>query len=120
MRKKGNTFVISSLTNDKIKIINSLSQRKYRKKFNLFVAEGIRICREAIDNGWNIKYLLCDKDKLDDDLLVNISCEVLNRGGDVLEVSPIILSKISHKGNPQNILAVVEQKWNYLKRFLLS
>ena len=116
MRKKGNTFVISSLTNEKIKIINSLSQRKYRKKLNLFVAEGFRICREAIDNGWNIKYLLCDKDNLDDDLLVNLSCEVLNRGGDVLEVSPTILSKISHKGNPQNLLAVVEQKWNYLPK----
>ena len=68
MIKKGNTFVISSLTNEKIKTINSLSQRKYRKKLNLFVAEGLRICREAIDNGWNIKYLLCDKDNLDDEI----------------------------------------------------
>ena len=120
MRKKGNTFVISSSTNEKIKIINSLSQRKYRNKFNLFVAEGIRICREAIDNGWNIKYLLCDKDNSGDDLLVNLSHEVLNRGGDVLEVKPSILSKISHKENPQKVLAVVEQKWDYLPKVTSS
>ena len=110
MKKSGNTYIISSLTNEKIKIINSLSQRKYRKKFNLFVAEGYRICREAIDNGWQIKYLLCDKDKSDNNLLANISIEVLNSGGDVLEVTSNILAKISHKENPQNLLAVVEQK----------
>jgi len=120
LRKKGNTFVISSLTNEKIKKINSLSQRKYRKKLKLFVAEGLRICREALDNGWNIKYLLCDKDSSDNDLLVNLSYEVLNRGGDVLEVSPLILSKISHKENPQNVLAVVEQKWDYLPKVISS
>jgi len=120
LRKKGNKFVISSLTNEKIKIINSLSQRKYRKKLNLFVAEGPRICREAIDNGWNIKYLLCDKDNSDDDLIVNLSHKVLNRGGDVLEVTPSILSRISHKENPQKVLAVVEQKWDYLPKVTSS
>ena len=118
MIKNGNIFVISSLSNEKIKIINSLSQRKYRKKLNLFVAEGFRICREAIDNGWKIRYLLCDKDKSDDDLLSNLSYEVLNSGGDVLEVTPEILSKISHKENHQNILAVVEQQWNYLPKVI--
>ena len=110
LTKNGNTVVISSLTNEKIKIINSLSQRKYRKKLNLFVVEGLRICREAIDNGWKIKYLLCDKKQLDNNLLSNITCEVLISGGDVLEVTPEILSKISHKENPQNVIAVVEQK----------
>ena len=114
MKENGNTFIISSLTNEKIKIINSLSQRKYRKKLNLFVAEGYRICKEAIDNGWKIKYLLCDKGKSDNNLLDNLSIEVLNSGGDVLEVTSNILSKISHKENPQNLIAVVEQKWNNL------
>jgi TrmH family RNA methyltransferase len=116
--KKGNTFVISSLANEKIKIINSLSQRKYRKKLNLFVAEGLRICQEAIDNDWKIKYLLCHKEKSDNDLLANLSCKVLNSGGDVLEVTSRILSKISHKENPQNVLAVIEQKFNDLPKLL--
>ena len=110
MIKNGNTFVISSLTNEKIKIINSLSQRKYRKKLKLFVAEGLRICREAIDNNWKINYLLCDKEKSNNDLLANLSSEVLKSGGDVLEVTSKILSKICYKENPQSVLAVIEQK----------
>ena len=120
MKKIGTTFDISSLTNEKIKIINSLSQRKYRKKLNLFVAEGLRVCREAIDNGWEIKYLLCDKDKSDNNLLADLSCEVLNRGGDVLEVTSKILSRISHRDNPQNVLAVIEQKWHRLPKVIIS
>ena len=68
MNKIGNKYSISSLTNEKIKIINSLSQRKYRKQLNLFVAEGIRLCKEALDKNWEIKYLLYDKDKADDEL----------------------------------------------------
>ena len=60
MNKIGNKYSISSLTNEKIKIINSLSQRKYRKQLNLFVAEGIRLCKEALDKNWeyNIFFMI--------------------------------------------------------------
>ena len=58
----GKQYEISSLTNDKVKLINSLYHRKYRRNFNLFVAEGVRICREALENNWEIKYLLFNKD----------------------------------------------------------
>ena len=58
--KPGKKYEISSLTNEKVKFITSLSQRKYRKEFNFFVAEGVRICKEALENNWNIKYLLFD------------------------------------------------------------
>ena len=56
----GNKYEISSLTNDKVKLINSLNYRKYRREHKLFIAEGIRICREAADNGWEVRYLLYD------------------------------------------------------------
>ena len=52
----GKQYEISSLTNNKVKLINSLYHRKYRKDLNLFVAEGVRICKEALENNWNIKY----------------------------------------------------------------
>jgi RNA methyltransferase, TrmH family len=116
VNKIGNKYSISSLTNEKIKIINSLSQRKYRKQLNLFVAEGIRLCKEALDKNWEIKYLLYDKDKAEDELVIKLIDQVISRGGDALEVTFNILSKISHKENAQNVLGVIEQQWSNLPK----
>ena len=109
-----NRYEISSLTNDKVKLINSLHHRKYRREHNLFVAEGIRICREAAENGWEIRYLLYDSLKINSHSIQNIINDVLYLGADVIGVSPEILSKISHKENPQNVLCVISQKWKHL------
>ena len=118
MTINGKRYGISSLTNEKVKIINSLSQRKYRKELNLFVAEGTRICREAIDNSWKIRYILYNRENSDNHIIERLVNEVLSSGGDALEVTPNILSKISHKDNPQNVMAVIEQKWCDLPKSL--
>ena len=114
MTSIGNRYEISSLTNDKVKLINSLHYRKYRREHKLFVAEGIRICREAVENGWEIKYLLYDNFNIDTYKIENLIKDVLCLGADVIGVTSEILSKISHKENPQNILCVICQKWNGL------
>jgi len=110
----GNRYEISSLTNDKVKLINSLHHRKYRREHKLFVAEGIRICREAAENGWEIKYLLYDCLNINTDKIENLINDVLCLGADAIGVTSEILSKISHKENPQNVLCVICQKWNNL------
>ena len=114
MTNFGNRYEISSLTNDKVKLINSLHHRKYRREHNLFVAEGIRICREAAENGWEIRYLLYDNLNADIQIIEGLISDVLSLGADVIGVTPEILSKISHKENPQNVLCVIRQKWNDL------
>ena len=114
MKDIGNRYEISSLTNDKVKLINSLHHRKYRRQHNLFVAEGFRICREAAENGWEIRYLLYDNLNIDTHIIENLINEVLCLGADVIGVTSEILSKISHKENPQNVLCVIGQKWNDL------
>ena len=110
----GNRYEISSLTNDKVKLINSLHHRKYRREHKLFVAEGIRICREAAENGWEIKYLLYDCLNINTDKIENLINDVLCLGADAIGVTSEILSKISHKENPQNVLCVICQKWSNL------
>ena len=114
MTNIGNRYEISSLTNDKIKLINSLHLRKYRREHSLFVAEGIRICREAVENGWEIRYLLYDNLNADAQKIENLISDVLCLGTDVIGVTSEILSKISHKENSQNVLCVICQKWNDL------
>ena len=118
MVKAGKKYEISSLTNEKVKFINSLYQRKYRKELNLFVAEGVRVCKEALENNWNIKYLLFDITNNDNLFIKNLINEVVLLGGDVIGVTPQILTKISHKSNPQNVLGVFEQKWQMLNQVL--
>ena len=116
MVKAGKKYEISSLTNEKVKFINSLYQRKYRKELNLFVAEGVRVCKEALENNWTIKYLLFDITNTDNLFIKNLINEVVLLVGDVIGVTPQILTKISHKSNPQNVLGVFEQKWQTLSQ----
>ena len=54
MNKIGKQTEIISLSNGTIKTISSLSHRKYRKELHVFIAEGIRVCKEALDNGADI------------------------------------------------------------------
>ena len=107
----GKQYEISSLTNDKVKLINSLYHRKYRRDLNLFVAEGVRICKEALVNNWDIKYLLFNKDNKDNLAINDLVNDTTSLGGDAIAVSSQILSKLSHKDNPQNVLGVFIQKW---------
>ena len=111
---QGKTHVISSLTNPKIKMIYSLNQRKFRKELNSFIAEGIRICKEALKNKWKVSYLLCDKDKINEKIISELILDVLHQGGDILEVTSDVLSKITKKNNPQNVIAVIKKKWGTL------
>ncbi len=118
MGEVGKRYEISSLTNDKVKFVNSLSQRKYRRETNLFVAEGVRVCKEALENDWKIKYLLFDKSNKENLFIENLISEALSSGGDAIGVTAEILSKISHKDNPQNVLGVFAQEWKKLPQIV--
>ena len=54
---------IISISNPKIKYIKSLLLRKNRNQTGLFLAEGERTCREAIEHRWNPKYLIYSNEK---------------------------------------------------------
>ena len=76
----GKQYEISSLTNNKVKLINSLYHRKYRRDLNLFVAEGVRICKEALENNWEIKYLLFNKENKDNLAIYDLVNETTSLG----------------------------------------
>ena len=101
---------ITSLTNSKIKFISSLLLRKNRETSGLFIAEGERICKEAIQSSWSPKYLILNSERENDEGIVNIIKYSLAKKCSVLSVSEKILSKISRKDNPQMILGVFEKK----------
>ena len=101
---------IVSISNPKIKFIKSLFLRKNRNQSGLFIAEGERTCREALEHKWCPKYLIYSNEQ---DKASNISDLIIickKNNGLVLNVTKKILGKISKKDNPQTILGVFEQK----------
>ncbi len=50
--------VITSSSNQDIKRLRSLHERKYRKQTGWFLAEGLRICTEALQQGFAPQRLL--------------------------------------------------------------
>ncbi len=82
------------VTKNQIKLIKSLSQKKFRNKHGLFVVEGIKGVREFLNSSFELQYLFSTGDNFE------ISKEK------VIKVSDAELKKISFLTTPQIALAV--------------
>ena len=47
------------LSKNQIKLINSLQQKKYRTKNNLFIAEGVKCVNEFLNSNFKLSKLFC-------------------------------------------------------------
>lgn len=96
------------LSKSKISLINSLDQKKYRARNNLFVVEGEKIIKEVLVSGVEIEYLF---------LTDNIDME--NSSGLIKEsfyISPNEMKKISRLSTPTKALGLIkihEKKLDY-------
>ena len=100
---------ITSLTNQTIKDIRALHMRKEREATGTFLAEGLKIIVDALDQGYAPQILVYGKDADRHPLLDRAIAETLKARGEVLEVTREILEKISRKDNPQMVVAVFAQ-----------
>jgi TrmH family RNA methyltransferase len=101
---------IMSLTNQTVKDIRALHMRKEREETGLFLAEGLKIIIDALDQGIAPRILVYGKDSDPHPLLERAIRETLKDRGEVLEVTRDILEKISRKDNPQMVVAVFAQR----------
>ena len=100
---------ITSFSNDTVKRLRSLRDKKARREEGLFLAEGLRILAEARDSG-RLPEIIAFSDRAPlHPLAAEIVAECEAKGGDVIVTSPDILSKMSGKDNPQAILGVYAQ-----------
>ncbi len=104
-------FLITSLTNERIKAIRALEMRKERKETGLFVAEGASLIESARRHGFMPKTLVYQVNMEQTRIHRELIAAALKGGADVLEVSEPVLSKLASKDNPQSMLAVFEQRW---------
>jgi TrmH family RNA methyltransferase len=102
---------ISSPANAQVKEIRGLHLKKHRQEQGRFLAEGLRILQEAVDQGHPIETLVLRADMRDHRVGARLAEHTLAHGGRVLEVSAQVLAKIARKDNPQGAVGVFPQRW---------
>ena len=71
-----------SISKNQLKLITSLSQKKYRQKHDLFIAEGIKVLNELLNSTFEIETLFCTNDfetAISENKIVRISETELKR-----------------------------------------
>lgn len=100
---------ISSFSNETVKRIRGLRDKRQRKSEGLFLAEGLRIITEGRDSGHLPEIIAYSAAGGVHPLALEIIAAAEAQGADVIETTPDILSKMSGKDNPQSILGVYRQ-----------
>ena len=101
---------VTSASNPIIKAIKGLQQKKNRDNQGLFLAEGLKLITDAIDQGWEISTLIYAKNIAEQTQLQKIAVTARNNGTDLLEVSEKVLGSITRRDNPQMVVGVFKQK----------
>lgn len=98
---------ITGFSNPLIKRVRSLRDKKFRKREKKFIAEGLRILTEAREAGYIPELLFIESGDRDiHPLASEIIAAVENVGGDIIETSRDILSKLTGKENAQMLVGV--------------
>src|SRR5262245_5075007 len=102
---------ITSLQNERVKMIRSLHMRKARRETGLFVAEGASLLVTVRDAGWKPRVLAFLAGSAAGGVARELVGWAEDAGAECLEVSQAVLSKLAGKENPQVMLGVFEQAW---------
>src|SRR5213076_1293987 len=90
--------------------------KKARRAEGLFLAEGLRILTEARDSGRLPEIVAFSTEGAKHPLAAEIIAATEAAGGDAIETTPDILSKMSGKDNPQMLLGAYRQPETALDR----
>lgn len=101
---------ITGFSNPTVKFMRSLREKKHRKREGRFLAEGLRLLTDARETGHVPELLaLAPRDKGGrgpHPLVEALEAAVVDAGGEVLEMDPALLAKITGKDNPQAVAGV--------------
>lgn len=113
-------MIIVSKSNEKIKYINSLKDKKYREKYSKYILEGIKLVDEYINlrGQTPLEFIVLSKD-----LLVNAQGgeKLYNKLKDsekVIEVDSSVFSYLSDTETPQGVLVVIDKKENKFENLI--
>lgn len=96
----------SVLTNNQIKFVKSLHQRKFRQKYNKFIAEGEKIAEEILRNPtYEVVEVYASSEWIHRNDSILATSEV-----EVIAVDEAAMSKISNLVTPSSVLFILTQK----------
>jgi TrmH family RNA methyltransferase len=100
---------ITGFSNPTVKFLKSLREKKHRKREGKFLAEGLRLLTDARECGRIPEMLVMAQGRDPHPLLDALEEGVLAAGGEVVETSEDILSKITGKDNPQAVCGLFSE-----------
>jgi TrmH family RNA methyltransferase len=100
---------VTAFSNSTVKLLRSLRDKKARRTEGLFLAEGLRILTEARDSGRLPEIIAFSPEGAKHPLATEIIAATEAAGGDAIETTADILSKMSGKDNPQMLLGAYRQ-----------
>jgi TrmH family RNA methyltransferase len=106
--------LITSSSNQQIKDIKRLKDRKNRNETGLFYAEGVRLVYDAMRNPNRIQTLVFSPDLSNSKNSEEIVKNAKTADVPVLEVGADVFKSLSVKDGPHGLAAVVKQEWEPL------
>ena len=100
---------VTAFSNATVKLLRSLRGKKARREEGLFLAEGLRILTEARDSGRLPEIVAFSAEGSKHPLAAEIIAATEAAGGDAIETTSDILTKMSGKDNPQMLLGAYRQ-----------
>ncbi|MGN6583949.1 MAG: TrmH family RNA methyltransferase [Rhizobiaceae bacterium] len=113
-RAPGQVKEVTSLSNPIVKDIKALALKKFRDQQNAFLAEGLKLVLDALDQGWTIRALVFAKAQKGNTVVEKAAARTVASGGLVLEVSEKVLAAITRRDNPQMVVGVFSQRFEKL------
>ncbi len=109
---------IDSPSNDDVKTLVRLKQRRIRDRTQLFLIEGRREIERALAGGVYVQQLYLCPDYLRPDAMALIDAQ--NPNTEIVELSKVAFEKVSYRGTPDGFLAVAATRQQSLADLSLS
>lgn len=100
---------ITGFSNPTVKFMRALRDKKHRRRERRFLAEGLRLLTDARENGQFPELLAMATGREPHPLIDALETAVLAAGGEVVEMEPDILAKVTGKDNPQSVAGVFKE-----------
>jgi len=98
---------ITSRANPKIAALSKLADRKYREGTSLYLAEGIKLTRDALDAGIRPETVLFSESFAQTDDACLLAERTVRSGAPVTVLSDSAFEKVSTEKSPQGVMAVL-------------
>ncbi len=119
-RSAGRIKEISSTANPIIKDIRLLEKKRHREQTNQFIAEGMKLIIDAIEQGWRLQTLIFAASQKQNPNVEKLATRCVANGVDVLIVPEKVLGAVTRRDNPQMVVGIFSRQFIELSQIKAS